>query len=432
MWEDNYKKNRTRNIIFAVLIVVIIAGLAVAMLTVHKKTEEQDAQLIEVYSQQQEQQTAARQEAVDAINEEYQKDMQTVADYLPGIVCWGDSITTGSSGNVSYPYVLQKYIDAYICDIYDFRSSIENAADYSRLKWDDYKVSIPVVNMGAGPEDTSTVLGRSGSVPYITAADFTIPAGTEAVQISLMSQNGKAVAPLTGGSAGVNNVTINGIEGVLSLSSEESYGYYTTGAYYFARTAEGSETYVPAGTEIVTAAADMYRDYVHVVCIGTYGGYDSATDLVEQTKELLARQTKNSDRYIVLGLCSVNGYWDYSSALSLDTIDTAMMQAFGNHYINVRKYLCEDGLTDAKLSKSAQDSENIKYGIVPESFRSSSGNAELNGKAYQLIGKLVYDRMDSLGYFSEVVDELYIKETTRLLLKDDPDYLNRVIANSLK
>ncbi len=172
MWEDNYRKNTIRNIILAVLIVVILAGLAIAMLSVHKKTEEQDAQLIEVYSQQQEQQTAARQEGVDAINAEYEKDMQTVAEYLPGVVCWGDSITAGSSGNVSYPYVLQKYIDAYICDIYDFRSSVENAEDYARLKWDDYKVSIPVVNMGGGQEDTNTVLGRSGVVPYVTAADL--------------------------------------------------------------------------------------------------------------------------------------------------------------------------------------------------------------------------------------------------------------------
>ena len=98
----------------------------------------------------------------------------------------------------------------------------------------------------------------------------------------------------------------------------------------------------------------------------------------------------------------------------------------------MRKYLCEDGLSDAKLTPTKQDEEDIRYGIVPTSFRSASGNAELNGKAYQLIGKLVYDRMDSLGYFNEVVSELYIKETTRLLLKDDPDYLNRVIANSLK
>ena len=144
MWEDEYKRNFMRRIILIALIVVILGGLAAAMLVVHKRTERQDAQLVEAYTQQQEKQTAARQEAVDAINAEYEKDMQTVREYLPGIVCWGDSITAGSSGNVSYPYVLQKYIDAYICDIYDFRSSIDNAEDYARLKWDDYKVDIPV------------------------------------------------------------------------------------------------------------------------------------------------------------------------------------------------------------------------------------------------------------------------------------------------
>ncbi len=429
MWEDKYKKNLIRNIILAILIIIILAVLGMAMFSVYKKTEEEDSQLVEAYSQQQEQQTAARQESVDAINAEYEKDMQTVAEYLPGIVCWGDSITAGSSGNVSYPYVLQKYIDAYICDIYDFRNSIENADDYARLKWDDYKVSIPVVNMGGGQEDTNTVLGRCGVVPYVVKADFTIPAGTEPVEITLVSQNGKDVTPLTGGSVGVNNVTINGIEGALSLTSTNTYGY-TSNKYYFTRAAAGSEAYIPAGTVITTAATDMYKDYIHVVCIGTYGGFSDANDLVAQTKALIARQTQNSDRYIVLGPCTVATWYGISN--DLDSIDTAMMQAFGNHYINVRKYLCEDGLADAGISPTKQDQENIKYGIVPESFSSTADSAELNGKAYRLIGKLVYDRMESLGYFDEVESELYIKETTRLLLKDDPDYLNRIIENSLK
>ena len=64
--------------------------------------------------------------------------------------------------------------------------------------------------MGGGQEDTNTVLGRSGVVPYVTAADLMIPAGTEPVEITLASQNGRSVAPLTGGSVGVDNVTING------------------------------------------------------------------------------------------------------------------------------------------------------------------------------------------------------------------------------
>lgn len=433
MWEDWEKKRRRKiicNIVLAVLAVVILLGLALVMRLVQERAGAQDAQLAEVYTQQQEQQAAARQEGVDTINAEYENDMQTVADYLPGIVCWGDSLTAGTTNNVSYPYVLQKYINAYICDIYTFSASIDNAQDYAYLKWDDYKVSIPVVNMGAGAEDTNTILGRAGVVPYVTAADMTIPAGTEAVEITLASQNGKSVAPLTGGSGGVNNVTISGIEGKLALRSETNFGY-SSSKYYFTRLEAGSETAVPAGTVITTAATDMYKDYIHVVCIGTYGGYDGdAAELVKQTKELLSRQTQNSDRYIVLGLCS-NGSWLYNTMRKLDAVDTAMMQEFGNRYINVRKYLCEEGMTDAGLTKSNQDQLDIVYGMVPQSFRSTADDGTLNSTAYQLLGKLIYDRMDSLGYFDEVTDELYIDETIRLLQKEDPSYLDN-IANSLK
>ena len=430
MWENEYRKALIRNIILALLIVAICVGLVYAMLQVRERTEAEDALLIEAYGQRQEEQTLARQEGINNIEAEYQKDMQTVADYLPGIVCWGDSITAGSSGNVSYPYVLQKYIDAYICDIYDFRLSVENADEYSRLKWDDYVVDIPVVNMGAGPENVATVLGRAGVVPFAVAADMLIPADTTPVEVKLLSLQGKEVNPLTGGNAGVNNVVINGIEGVLSLVSNGNY--WGGNSYYFTRTQPGAESYVPMGSVVSTAATDMYKDYIHVVCIGTYGGYANADDLVLQTKTLLSRQLKNPERFIVLGICSDgSGYWNMSSSWNLDKIDSAMMQAFGNKYINVRKYLVQDGLSDAGINPTKEDENNISYGIVPESLRSAANTADLNGKAYTLIGKLVYERMESLGYFDEIKQELYIDETVKQLLKEDPDYLKNVIENSL-
>ena len=424
MWQDNYKKTLVRNIILAVVIVLILAALALAMLTVHRETKAQDAQLVEVYGQQQKEQTEARREAVDAIEAQYEADLNTIAEYMPGIVCWGDNLTAGSSGNVSYPDVLQKYINAYICDIYDFRSTIENASDYSRLKWDDYKISIPVVNMGAGEEDVNTILGRSGVVPYIVSSEFTIPADTQSVEINFTSQNGKAVTPLTDGGAGVNNVSIDGIEGVLSIDPD-SYKRLNLNRYYFTRCEAGEEKTVAVGTPIKTAASDEYLDYIHVICIGTYGGYSSTDELVQLTKELASRQTANKDRYIVIGLCSSNGFWNYGSAVNLDVVDTAMSQAFGEHYINVRKYLCTDGLSDAGITPTDNDVSNMQRGIVPESLRSPRGDAELSGKAYMLIGKLVYDRMEKLGYFDEIKKELCIEETKKQLLKDDPDYFTR-------
>lgn len=429
MWEDNRKKRIVLNIVLAFAILVIVAGLGVAMLHVRRQTEAHDEELSEIYVQQQQKQMEARQESLDTIQAEYEKDMQTVEDYLPGIVCWGDSLTLGSSGNVSYPSVLKTYLDTYFCDIYDFRSTILNAEDYARLQWDDYKVSVPVVNMGAGPEDSNTILGRAGALPYVVGEDVTIPAGVEPVEIALRSENGSIVSPLTGGNAGVNNVFIGDVEGTLSIDSSDYY-YSSRYRYFFTRLTEGEETFMPAGTVVKTAATDLYRDYIHVVWIGSYDTISNADELVQKVKTLLDRQTKNTDRYIVIGLCSVNQSI-YGTYL-MDSIDTAMMQAFGNRYINVRKYLVEDGLADAGISPTSEDRINISEGMIPRSFVTTSNTIDLNGKAYGVIGRLIYNRMESLGYFDEVYAELGIKDTTMQILKDDPTYFTRVLNNAFK
>ena len=428
MWENTRRKRIILNIFLAVLILIVLAVLGYFMLQVRQQTRAHDEELSEIYVQQQREQAEARQESVTVIQTEYEKDMQTVADYLPGIVCWGDSLTLGSAGNISYPAVLQAYLNTYFCDIYDFRSTIENADDFARLKWDDFRVNVPVINMGAGPEDSFTVLGRSGAIPYVLGMEVVIPAGTEPVEIALESENGEAVAPLTGGNAGVNNVRIGGIEGTLSIDSGAYYysGYH----YYFTRSSAGKEMTLPAGTVVETAASSLYHDYIHVICIGTYGSFTNGEELVDQVKALLARQTQNPDRYIVLGLCSVDN--SAYSTYTLDSIDMAMMQAFGNKYINVRKYLLEDGLQDADITPTKEDSLRISNGMVPLSFMTSNNSIELNGKAYKLIGKLIYSRMESLGYFDEVFAELNIKETTKAILRDDPNYFAKMIQNALK
>ena len=187
---------------------------------------------------------------------------------------------------------------------------------------------------------------------------------------------------------------------------------------------------MPAGTVVKTAATDLYRDYIHVVWIGSYDTISNADELVQKVKTLLDRQTKNTDRYIVIGLCSVNQSI-YGTYL-MDSIDTAMMQAFANRYINVRKYLVEDGLADAGISPTSEDRINISEGMIPRSFVTTSNTIDLNGKAYGVIGRLIYNRMESLGYFDEVYAELGIKDTTMQILKDDPTYFTRVLNNAFK
>lgn len=422
MWENTRKKAVIRNVIIALLLLAAVYVLARAFLLVQARIAAEDQKLSEIKTSQQQQLYEAREENIEAIQKNYETDMDTVAAYMPGIVCWGDSLTSGTSGNAAYPYTLQKYINTYLCGIYDFRSSVPNAANYTWLDWNDYTVSIPVINMGSGQEDTPTILGRAGVVPYAVKTDFTIPAKTERVPISIESSNGKPVIPLTAGNAGVNPVTIEGVEGTLTLETTNMIR-----TYYFQRLTSGKAVEVKKGTEILTASASEYRDYIHIVWLGTYDGYRSANDLVQDVKQLLARQTKNTDRYLVLGPCAFNGSWSTSGSANLDAIDSAMMQSFGSNYVNIRKYLIEDGLSDGGISPSKLDTQYLARGSVPDSFRSAAGGADLTGKAYELIGKLVYERMDRLGFFDEVREELGIDKTAQELLKNNPHYFENML-----
>lgn len=425
MWENERKKTIVRNVIICLVLVVVAAGLLVGMFLIRQQIAAEDALLSAEHDSQRQELNDAREGNLEAVQQEYETDLETLAQYLPGIVCWGDSLTAGSSGNVSYPLTLQKYINAYLCDIYDLRYSVDNPESYARVNWEDYKISIPVVNLGAGQEDSTTILGRSGVVPYVVASDLVIPAGTESVPVSIMSENGKTVAPLTAGNAGVNPVTIAGVEGTLTRTANaQGWSQYS---YQFTRLEEGAETPVAKGTEIVTACTEEYRDYVHIVWLGTYGEFTNPETLVAETEALLSRQTENSDRYLVIGPCTYKGSWDPLQTYSMDAIDSAMLQAFGNRYINLRKYLIEDGLRDAGITATKNDTTNISQGKVPDSFRSNAGGADLNGVAYELLGKLVYERMELLGYFDEVREELNLDKITQDILKTDPNYFENAL-----
>lgn len=425
MWENEYKKTIIRNVIICLVLVLVASGLLAGMILMKKQIAAEDALLSAEHDSQRQELNDAREGNLEAVQQEYETDLETLAQYLPGIVCWGDSLTAGSSGNVSYPLTLQKYINAYLCDIYDLRYSVDSPESYSRVNWEDYKISVPVVNLGAGQEDSTTILGRSGVIPYVTAADFVIPAGKESVAISIVSENGKTVTPLTAGNAGVNPVTIAGVEGALTrTANSQGWSQYS---YQFTRLEEGQETQIPKGTEVVTACKEEYQDYIHIVWLGTYGEFTNPETLVDETKALLSRQTGNSERYLVIGPCTYKGTWNPQLTYSMDAIDSAMLQAFGNRYINLRKYLIEDGLRDAGLTATKNDTTNISQGNVPDSFRSNAGGADLNGVAYELLGKLVYERMELLGYFEEVREELNLDKITQEILKTDPTYFETVL-----
>lgn len=426
MWENKRKNLTIRN--FSIVFILILIGgfLFLQMRKELKRIDAEDWELTQENTNQRQELLNARQENLNAIQLTYEGHLETLAQYLPGIVCWGDSLTAGTYGDVSYPYTLQKWVDAYLCDTYNLQYSVQNPENYTWLNWGSYKISVPVVNMGGLQEDSATVLARAGVAPFVVKSDFVIPADTETVTLELLFADGRA-ATLNSGTVGVNPVTIAGVTGTLAtVSSSTGWRQYS---YQFTRLEAGKEVEVAAGTEILTSVSDQYKDYIHIIWLGAYDGYQTVNDLVENVQKLLSRQQINQDRYLVIGPCTTGGSWSGGGASRLDALDTAMFQAFENHYVNVRKYLIEDGLRDAGMGATRADTASMTAGTVPPSFRSNATGADLNGVAYKLIGKLIYGRMERLGYFDEVVSELRIDETRQDILARDPQYYERKLMN---
>ena len=118
-------------------------------------------------------------ETVSVTNEEAQEKYFEIIEiqrqYLPSIVCWGDSLTYGAGGEgTSYPKTVERLIKENITDKFDLKK-VMNASDSSEVEWDDFHAkNIAALNMGIGGERSDTICGRAGVIPF-TVCEFTIP-----------------------------------------------------------------------------------------------------------------------------------------------------------------------------------------------------------------------------------------------------------------
>lgn len=294
-------------------------------------------------------------------------------EVIPQIVCIGDSLTNGTGGDgVSYPSHL------------------------SDLLWED-SIYIPVLNLGVGGENTATISGRMGAIPY-QVEEVVIPKDVEAVPIQFISEENKLIAPLRQGDAGINPCTIAGVEGRLSIE-QESY-QDAEYAYYFTRTEAGEEVFVEEGTTVHTSAAEVYKDGIFLVFMGENQGYRDIDELIVQQKAILSLQEKHSDKYLILGITS-------GTAEERKELERRMAETYGDKYINLREYLSTQGPDDAKLTVSEGDLQKMAQGQIPDCLLSDE--VHFNAKGYQVIAEVVYERMQKLGYFDEVMNavELY-------------------------
>lgn len=254
------------------------------------------------------------------------------------ISCWGDSLTTGAGGNgTTYVSVL---------DLLNGRK-------------------VNTFNLGVGGENTSTIAGRQGGIPYVVSK-FTIPADTSKVEIEIAAKDGSNVAPLlqdATGIRGINNCFINGIEGKITYEDQK---------YYFSRVTSGKSVNVEDGTEIITSGMNNYRDS-DIIIIWT-GQNDVATasnisDIIEKQKKMI--EYANTENYLVISLLYAG-----------DEVNNVMSETYGEHFLDIRNALSTDNSN-----------------TVSSEYKSDS--VHLNADGYTIVGEQVYNKLLSLGYLTE-------------------------------
>lgn len=272
------------------------------------------------------------------------------ACYDADLLCWGDSLTAGAGGGgVSYPAVCAS------------------------------ELGISVLNCGVGGENCQTIAARQGGNNVV------IPAGSvNGTYQTLTDIFGNELAPLLQGNG-------NGSGNKLIIEGQECSLSYASGTGYTISGYTGNELSVPT---LACFAGSNFTGDIVTIWIGTNGGafpgYTAGIDMRIAWINSMIKHIGHK-RYVILGLT----VGEETASFYIDE-ENRMKQAFGNKYFPTRKYLIESGLTIAGITPTSQDETDIAAGKVPTSLKSDS--VHLNASGYTAVGKLLANKIRSLGY----------------------------------
>lgn len=305
------------------------------------------------------------------------------------VVCWGDSLTEGIGGNgTNYPKVLEKNIREYVEKL--ILESGQSSENQKLLFAEAEKVK--VYNEGISGESSLSIAARAGGVLLKTTEELHFGWLDKKKEISFLTEDGRVAEPWHSDELGPADVTVNGIDGKLRFNNKEY-------RYYFQRDGWGMKENIPSGTTIMVLGPERYQDAFTVIFMGQNGGYTDFADLIAQQKSMIPQNILEERRFLILGLTS-------GTREERKQLEDAMEEAFGENYVNLREALSGERVAEYVTELSQEDYQSMEKGEVPQALRAPQDMVHLNEHGYEMIGDIVFERMQKMGVFDTIRAEI--------------------------
>ncbi|MDO5401838.1 MAG: hypothetical protein Q4F11_00215 [Eubacteriales bacterium] len=295
------------------------------------------------------------------------------------ISCWGDSMMFGCNTTPGFMSLGG--------NMYNI-SYATTPAILQRL------TGLTTYNMGVNGETSKEIAIREGGLEMVTDRDIFIE-GSGIAEVRLRSSyDGDAVwfddySGYNFNSKDTNIVVING----------KSY-YMTNGYDGESQILYGTDVYIPAGSVVKTLASVERKDDILILEIGSNGGWNNNYDeLVEQYDAML--QSVDCKYYIIVGDTDDPKLSADANKEEVGSGETpwekALKEAYGDHFLNLRLYLIQNGLSDCGLEATQDDLNGYEEGIISQQLRSDWTHFNAYGYYSKAVG--IYEKGKALGYW---------------------------------
>lgn len=180
----------------------------------------------------------------------------------------------------------------------------------------------------------------------------------------------------------------------------------------------GAETSTQIASRML-AATDKYS-WPTVIWAGRNNVVSGSTVEADIASMVAALASVGNTNYLVLGILNASTTAEWSGGVTynqINAINTYLASTYGSHYFDIRSYLVTNGLSNAGITPTADDTWNIAHDVPPDSLRYSGDTLHLNSTGYGIVAARVNANIDTLlgvttsNFSSEVVTLGSLKTT---------------------